>query len=115
MESGIDSPFMTHTFRAVGSRLPSLVSDREKSMRVLSRGSCIIGLVAALALSVTAADAHRAHRAQTTQFGGAHDSVSAPQDTNSRGPGSIFYDPMGAPYPSGHGGNSTSPDFQMMK
>ena len=79
-------------------------------MRVPSKAACTIGVLVALALTDAAA---AARRLDTTQFGGAHNSVSTPSTPSV--PGGAFYDATGMPYPTAHGGNSSSPDFQLIK
>ena len=76
-------------------------------MRVLSKAPCLIGILAAVALTASVADARSSN---TTRFGGAHDSLTAPPAT-----GSMPYDAEGNPFSTGHGGTSASPDFQLMR
>ncbi len=76
-------------------------------MRAIAKGSCLIGLLAAVVLTASVADARHVN---TKRFGGAHASVS-----DEHGPGSIPYDAEGKPFPTGHGGTSASPDFQLMR
>ncbi len=73
-------------------------------MRILPKAPCVI-VIAAVALTASA----DARSVNTGRIAGAHGSVSAP------GAGSIVYDPNGAPYPTGHGGTSSSPDFQLVR
>jgi hypothetical protein len=79
-------------------------------MRVPSKTTCTMGALVALALTASAADARRV---DTTRFGGAYDSVVAPSAPST--PGGISYGAKSVPYPTGHGGNSSSPDFQLVK
>jgi hypothetical protein len=79
-------------------------------MRVPSKITCTIGMLVALALTASAADARRLN---TRQFDGARDSVATPSAPST--PGGIFYGAESSPFPTGHGGNSSSPDFQLMK
>ena len=76
-------------------------------MQSLAKVSCLIGILAAAALSVSAADARSVNRGR---FAGAYGSVSAPSL-----PGSTHYRAEGNPFPRGHGGTSASPDFQLMR
>jgi hypothetical protein len=76
-------------------------------MRALSKASRVIGILAAVALTASAADARSVN---TQRFDGAHASVSAPKT-----PGSIPYDAGGNPFPTGHGGTTNSVDFQLMR
>ena len=76
-------------------------------MRVLSKAACLIGILAAVAFTASAAD-DRSRNA--TRFGGAHASVPSPPS-----PGSVPYDAEGNPFPTGHGGTGASPDFQLMR
>jgi hypothetical protein len=73
-------------------------------MRALSK--LVIASLATVALSAAAADARSV---DVSRFAGAHASVS------SAAPGSVVYNPSGAPFPTGHGGTSASPDFQLMR
>ena len=75
-------------------------------MRALSKAVPAIAILAAVALTASAADARSVN---TARFGGAHNSVSTSM------PGSIPYNAGGAPFPTGHGGTSASPDFQLMR
>jgi hypothetical protein len=80
-------------------------------MRIIARSSFALGLAAAIALiASSAADARHLH---TTRFGGARNSVSARSAPST--PGGVSYGAEIAPFPTGHGGNSASPDFQMIK
>jgi hypothetical protein len=86
-------------------------------MRVPSKATCTIGMLVVLAMTASAADARHL---DTTRFRGAHDSVSASHDSVSTPsapsiPGGISYGAESVPYPTGHGGNSSSPDFQLVK
>jgi hypothetical protein len=77
-------------------------------MRVLAKAFSVVGIVAAVALTASAADARPVN---TTRIGGAHASVSAPLAY-----GSVPYDAGGVAFPNGHGGTSGgSPDFQLMR
>lgn len=79
-------------------------------MRVLAKASCVIGVLAAVALTASAANA-RSAPTPTERFGGAHASVAAPLAY-----GSVPYDAGGVAFPNGHGGTSGgSPDFQLMR
>ena len=49
-------------------------------MRVLSKAPCLIGILAAVALTASVADARSSN---TTHFGGAHDSLTALPATGS--------------------------------
>ena len=75
-------------------------------MRALSKALPVIAIVAAVALTASAADARSVN---TARFAGAHNSVST------TAPGSIPYDADGAPFPNGHGGTTGSVDFQLMR
>jgi hypothetical protein len=75
-------------------------------MRVLAKILCVAAGLGAFALIVSSAEARSIN---TTHFGGAHASVPSPQ------PGSIPYDAEGNPFPTGHGGTSASPDFQLIR
>jgi hypothetical protein len=79
-------------------------------MRVPSKTTCTVGILVTLALTASAADARRL---DTTRFGVAYDSVSTPSASSI--PGGISYGAGSVPYPAGHGGNSSSPDFQLVK
>jgi hypothetical protein len=79
-------------------------------MRLPSKTTCTIGMLVALALTASAADARRL---DTTRFGSARDSVSTRSAPST--PGGVSYGAEIAPYPTGHGGNGSSPDFQMIK
>ena len=83
-------------------------------MRALSKASYVIAALAAVALTASAADARQVN---TARFAGAHNSVSAPASGGIVTPGSghIHYDADGAPFPSGHGSTSNSPDFQLVR
>lgn len=88
---------------------------KEKFMRLPSKTTCTIGMLVALALTASAADAH-ARRHDPTRFGGARASVYPPFAPGGGGtPGGVSYGAEIAPFPTGHGGNSASPDFQMIK
>jgi hypothetical protein len=75
-------------------------------MRALSKVSSVIAVLAAVALTASAADARSVN---TERLAGAHNSVST------SAPGSIQYNAGGAPFPTGHGGTTASPDFQLMR
>jgi hypothetical protein len=89
------------------------VTRKGKFMRVPSKSACTIGMLVAVALTASAAEARRL---DTTRFGGARNSVDSqsPPRTGSV-PGGISYGAGISPYPQGHGGNSSSPDFQLVK
>ena len=76
-------------------------------MRSLSKASYVTGILAVVTLTTSAAEARSV---DTKRIGGAHASVSAPPV-----PGSVPYDAEGNPFPTGHGGTSASPDFQLMR
>jgi hypothetical protein len=88
-------------------------------MRVAAKASCAIGILAAVALTTSVADARAAN---AKRFGGAHASVPAAYPTSlpgvfvpvPHGNSSVPYAPENAPYPSGHGGRTGSPDFQIV-
>jgi hypothetical protein len=75
-------------------------------MRALSKASCVLAIFSAAALTASVADARSA---KTARFGNAQNSVSTPAL------GSIPYDAEGSPFPSGHGGTTNSPDFQLVR
>ncbi len=76
-------------------------------MRVLAKPPYVAGILAAIILTASAADARSVN---TARLGGAYASVSAPSAS-----GSIPYDAGGNPYPTGHGGLGASPDFQLVR
>jgi len=89
-------------------------------MRVAAKASCVIGILAAVALTASAADARTV---RVNGFGGARASVPGPYPTSSvpgvpvpvpHGGSSVPYGPEIAPYPNGHGGRTGSPDFQIV-
>ena len=84
-------------------------------MRVLSKAACLIGILAAVALTASVADARTVN---VKRFGGAHASVPAPYTPGfvpvPHGNSSVPYAPDVAPYPNGHGGKTSSPDFQIV-
>ena len=73
-----------------------------KLMRVIAKASCAIGILAAVALNTSVADARSVKTARP------HASVPAPPAGRS-----IPYDAGGVPYPTGHGPAYSSPDFQL--
>jgi hypothetical protein len=75
-------------------------------MRALSKIFPAVAIVATVALTASAADARSVN---TARIAGAYNSVST------SAPGSIVYNPSGAPFPTGHGGTSGSVDFQLMR
>jgi len=75
-------------------------------MRVLSKAPYVIGIIWAVALTASVADARTV---KTQRLGGAHASVPAPRVVG----GGTAYDAGGSPYPSGHGASYSSPDFQL--
>jgi len=81
-------------------------------MRALSKVSSVIAVLATVALTASAADARQVN---TGRLAGAHNSVAAPGSITTPGSGHIPYDADGAPFPSGHGSTSNSPDFQLMR
>ena len=89
--------------------------ERENFMRVAAKASCAIGILAAVALTASAADARTVN---VKRFGGAHASVPAPYSPVfvpvPHGNSSVPYAPENAPYPNGHGGKTSSPDFQIV-
>ena len=76
-------------------------------MRALSKALSAIAIVAAVALTASAADARTVN---TGRFAGAYNSVSTP-----RAAGSFPYHADGAPFPSGHGSTGSSVDFQLVR
>jgi len=80
-------------------------------MPVPSKALCMIGIVAMVALAAAAADA----RVNTTRSGGAYNSATTPPAPKHGGAGSITYDADGDPFPTGHGGGGSSPDFQLVR
>jgi hypothetical protein len=72
-------------------------------MRALAKASYVLGVLAAVALTASAADARSANNAR---FGGAYDSVSAPR-------ASAPYDAGGPAYSVGQRGLDDSSDFQL--
>ena len=84
-------------------------------MRVAANTSCVIGILAAVALTTSAADARTVN---VKRFGGAHASVPSPYEPGfvpvPHGNSSVPYAPAVAPYPNGHGGKTSSPDFQIV-
>jgi len=88
-------------------------------MRVIAKATfALIGIIAAVALTASVADARTVN---AKRFGGtrasipagARASVPAPYPVP-HGSSSIPYAPENAPYPSGHGGRTGSPDFQIV-
>ena len=75
-------------------------------MCALAKALCVTVILTAVASAVSVADARSVNAAR---FGGAPASVPAP-----RASGSVPYDPEGSPYPPGHRGSYSSPDFQLM-
>jgi hypothetical protein len=73
---------------------------------MLAKASCVIGILAAVALTASVADARSV---DTKRLGAARASVPA-----ARSSGSVPYDAEGNPYPPGHRGSYSSPDFQLM-
>ena len=85
-------------------------------MRVVANASCAIGILAAVALTTSVVDARPVN---VKRFGVAHASVPAPHPTGApaavpHGNSSVPYAPDSAPYPNGHGGKTSSPDFQIV-
>jgi hypothetical protein len=82
-------------------------------MRVAANASCVIGILAAVALTTSVAEART-----VKHFGGAHASVPAPYAPDfvpvPHAGSSVPYAPAVAPYPNGHGGRTGSPDFQIV-
>lgn len=77
-------------------------------MRALSKAPYVLGILATVSLTASAADARSV---DTKLIAGAHASVAAPLAY-----GSVPYDAGGVAFPSGHGGTSGgSPDFQLMR
>jgi hypothetical protein len=75
-------------------------------MRALSKAFPVIAILAAVAQQASAADGRSVNAAR---FAGARASVATPA------PGSVHYNADGVPFPTGHGGTSASPDFQLMR
>ena len=75
-------------------------------MRVLSKAAYMIGIISAVALTASVADARTV---KAKRFSDAHASVPAPRAVG----GGTPYDAGGSPYPSGHGAAYSSPDFQL--
>lgn len=84
-------------------------------MRLLSKATCGVGIVAVFALTASITEARSV---KATRLDNAYNRVTDPGGTSSNrdsNPGgtSVPYDPGGVPYPTGHGGLSASPDFQL--
>jgi hypothetical protein len=80
-------------------------------MRVISKASfALIGILATIALTTSVVDARTIN---AKRFGGARASVPAPSPAP-HGSSSVPYGPETAAYPSGHGGKTGSPDFQLV-
>ena len=75
-------------------------------MRALAKALPVIAILATIAQQASAADGRSVNPAR---FAGAHNSVATPAA------GSIHYNAGGVPFPTGHGGTSASPDFQLMR
>lgn len=73
-------------------------------MRTLAKASYVVGVLAAVALAASAADARSGN---TSRLGTAYDSVATP------GTSSVPYDAGGPAYAIGQRGLDTSSDFQL--
>jgi hypothetical protein len=79
-------------------------------MRFTSKASCAIGILAAIALTASAADARPRHAPYA--YDGAYDAVGGADHANVSGR-SVPYDAGGVPYARGQRTIDSSNDFQL--
>jgi hypothetical protein len=78
--------------------------QKETFMRFLSKAPLVVGIVAVVLFAASAANARPV---SAKRFAGAYASVTSGPNWGTP------YSPAGVAYPTGHGGLTASPDFQL--